>query len=149
MQRLYQARKRFGLAILNYLVTQIIHPLVVNSGKRDVISKPKQLVAGRTGKEYNQRKAVGSRGIVMPTRYLLDSNICIYIQRQKPVEVLVCFQKHRTGDAAISVIPWGNCDTVPRKASSVQRHCSCWRSLKPLFLYCRYPSMLGKPMEPF
>jgi len=26
----------------------------------------------------------------MPTRYLLDTNICIYIQRQKPGEVLAC-----------------------------------------------------------
>jgi tRNA(fMet)-specific endonuclease VapC len=43
----------------------------------------------------------------MPIRYLLDSNICIYIQRQKPKEVLACFQKLKPGDAAISVITWG------------------------------------------
>ena len=43
----------------------------------------------------------------MPTRYLLDTNICIYIQRQKPDEVLVRFQKLKPGDAAISVITWG------------------------------------------
>lgn len=43
----------------------------------------------------------------MPARYLLDTNICIYIQRQKPVEVLSRFQKLKAGDAAISVITWG------------------------------------------
>jgi len=40
-------------------------------------------------------------------RYLLDTNICIYIQRQKPAEVLTRFQKLKPGDAAISVITWG------------------------------------------
>ncbi len=43
----------------------------------------------------------------MPARYLLDTNICIYIQREKPGEVLVRFQQLQPGDAAISVITWG------------------------------------------
>ena len=43
----------------------------------------------------------------MPTRYLLDTKICIYIQRKKPEEVLARFQKLKPGDAAISVITWG------------------------------------------
>ncbi|MBW1892495.1 MAG: type II toxin-antitoxin system VapC family toxin [Deltaproteobacteria bacterium] len=43
----------------------------------------------------------------MSTRYLLDTNICIYIQRQKPVKILAHFEKLKPGDAAISVITWG------------------------------------------
>jgi len=43
----------------------------------------------------------------MPPRYLLDTNICIYIQRRKPGKVLVRFQNLEPGDAAISVITWG------------------------------------------
>ncbi len=43
----------------------------------------------------------------MPARYMLDTNICIYIQRHKPVEVLARFQKLKPGDAGISVITWG------------------------------------------
>jgi|TARA_Y100000310_G_C20604210_1_gene774663 tRNA(fMet)-specific endonuclease VapC len=43
----------------------------------------------------------------MPTRYLLDTNICIYIQREKPGDVLLRFQDLQYGDAAISVITWG------------------------------------------
>jgi tRNA(fMet)-specific endonuclease VapC len=40
-------------------------------------------------------------------RYMLDTNICIYIQRQKPVEVLTRFEKLKPGDAGISVVTWG------------------------------------------
>lgn len=43
----------------------------------------------------------------MAVRYVLDTNICIYIQRQKPEKVLTRFQKLQPGDAAISVITWG------------------------------------------
>jgi len=57
LQWLYQARKRYGLSILNYMVTSNhIHLLVADSGDRDVIPNSMQLVAGRTGQEYNQRK---------------------------------------------------------------------------------------------
>ena len=40
-------------------------------------------------------------------RYMLDTNICIYIQRQRPEKVLARFQKLKPGDAVISVITWG------------------------------------------
>jgi putative transposase len=57
LQWLYQARKRYGLPILNYMVTSNhVHLLVVDDGDRYVIPKSMQLVAGRTGQEYNQRK---------------------------------------------------------------------------------------------
>jgi len=43
----------------------------------------------------------------MTARYMLDTNICIYIQRQNPEKVLARFQKLKPGDAVISVITWG------------------------------------------
>ena len=43
----------------------------------------------------------------MTARFLLDTKICIYIQRQKPGKVLARFEKLEPGDAAISVITWG------------------------------------------
>ena len=43
----------------------------------------------------------------MKARFLLDTNICIYIQRQRPGNVLKRFEKLEPGDAAISVITWG------------------------------------------
>lgn len=53
---LFEAKKRYGLSILNYVVTSNhIHLLVVDT-KEGVIAKSIQLVAGRTAQEYNQRK---------------------------------------------------------------------------------------------
>ena len=57
LQWLYQARKRYGLTLLDYMVTSNhVHLLVLDDGDRDVIPNSMQLVAGRTGQEYNQRK---------------------------------------------------------------------------------------------
>jgi tRNA(fMet)-specific endonuclease VapC len=43
----------------------------------------------------------------MEPAYLLDTNICIYIRQQRPEEVLRRFRKLRPGEAAISVITYG------------------------------------------
>jgi tRNA(fMet)-specific endonuclease VapC len=43
----------------------------------------------------------------MDALYLLDTNICIYIRQRKPEEVLRRFRKLRTGEAALSVITYG------------------------------------------
>ena len=68
MQWLYQARKRYGLTILNYMVTSNhVHLLIADTGKRDVIPRSMQLVAGRTGQEYNQRK--NRKGAYWQDRY--------------------------------------------------------------------------------
>ena len=57
MYWLFEAKKRFGLTILGYMITSNhIHLLVIDDGPNDVISKSMQLIAGRTGQEYNQRK---------------------------------------------------------------------------------------------
>lgn len=49
-------KKRYGLCVLNYIVTSNhVHLLVVDT-KEDVIPQSMQLIAGRTGQEYNQRK---------------------------------------------------------------------------------------------
>ena len=52
-----EAKKRYGLVILNYVVTSnYVHLLVVDDGDRDVIPRSIQLVAGRAAWDYNQRK---------------------------------------------------------------------------------------------
>ncbi|HSS99847.1 MAG TPA: type II toxin-antitoxin system VapC family toxin [Terriglobales bacterium] len=43
----------------------------------------------------------------MECRYLLDTNICIYIRQQRPEPVLRRFRKLRRGEAALSVITYG------------------------------------------
>ena len=60
LQWLYLAKKRYGLTILNYIVTSNhIHLLVMDDGDRETIPRSMQLIAGRTGQEYNQRKNRG------------------------------------------------------------------------------------------
>ena len=54
---LLEAKRRYGLVILNYTVTSNhIHLLVVDDGDRDVIPRSIQVVAGRTAWEYNPRQ---------------------------------------------------------------------------------------------
>ena len=43
----------------------------------------------------------------MATRYLLDTNICIHIRQRRPPEVLARFARMQAGDAALSVITYG------------------------------------------
>jgi tRNA(fMet)-specific endonuclease VapC len=43
----------------------------------------------------------------MEARYLLDSNICIYIRQRKPEQVLRRFRKLRPSEAVLSVITYG------------------------------------------
>jgi tRNA(fMet)-specific endonuclease VapC len=43
----------------------------------------------------------------MEARFLLDTNICIYIRRKRPEEVLRRFRTLRPGEAVLSVITFG------------------------------------------
>jgi putative transposase len=53
---LFEAKKRYGLCVLNFIITSNhIHLLVVDCGQGE-IAKSMQLIAGRTAQEYNQRK---------------------------------------------------------------------------------------------
>ena len=53
---LFEAKKRYGLCVLNYIVTSNhIHLLVQDTGN-DAIPRSMQLIAGRVAQAYNQRK---------------------------------------------------------------------------------------------
>lgn len=54
---LFEAKKRFGLCVLNYMVTSNHIRLLVKDTSDDVIPQSMQLIAGRTAQEYNQRKS--------------------------------------------------------------------------------------------
>ena len=43
----------------------------------------------------------------MAARFLLDTNICIYIRRYRPPQVLARFDSLKAGDAALSVVTYG------------------------------------------
>jgi len=64
----FEAKKRYGLRVLSYAVTSNhFHLLVTDNGDRDVIPKSIQLIAGRTGQEFNKRKS--RKGAYWEDRY--------------------------------------------------------------------------------
>ncbi len=68
LQWLFEAKRRYGLLILNYIVTSNhIHLLVLDEQGRDVIPQSIKLVAGRTAQEYNLRK--NRKGAFWEDRY--------------------------------------------------------------------------------
>jgi len=64
---LFEARRRYGLRVLTYIVTSNHIHLLVRDKKPSCISKSMQLVAGRVAQEYNKRK--GRRGAFWEDRY--------------------------------------------------------------------------------
>ena len=68
VQWLFEAKRRYGLTILNYTVTSNhIHILVQDEKGRDVIPQAIKLVAGRIGQEFNLRK--NRKGAFWEDRY--------------------------------------------------------------------------------
>ena len=69
MHWLFKAKKRFGLCILNFTITSNhVHLLVYDTGNgNDIIPKSIQLIAGKTGQEFNSRK--GRKGAFWEDRY--------------------------------------------------------------------------------
>jgi putative transposase len=64
---LFEARKRHGLCVLNYIVTSNHIHLIVKDTADAVIPKSLQLIAGRTAQEYNKRK--NRKGAFWEDRY--------------------------------------------------------------------------------
>ena len=57
LQWLFEAKRRFGVVVLDYVVTSNhIHLLLKDDNKHRVIPQAIGLIAGRTAQEYNQRK---------------------------------------------------------------------------------------------
>lgn len=65
---LFEAKKRYGLCILNYsLTSNHVHLLTFDNKKRNAIPNSIHLAAGRTAQEYNDRK--GRSGAFWEDRY--------------------------------------------------------------------------------
>jgi REP element-mobilizing transposase RayT len=53
---IFEAKKRFDLSVLKYMITSNhVHLLIKDTGP-NVIADSMQLIAGRTAQEYNERK---------------------------------------------------------------------------------------------
>ena len=63
----FEAKKRFGLCVLDYAVTSNHIHLLVKDTSPNVIAQSMQLIAGRTAQEYNQRRAM--QGAFWEDRY--------------------------------------------------------------------------------
>jgi tRNA(fMet)-specific endonuclease VapC len=68
----------------------------------------------------------------MEPRFLLDTNICIYIRQERPEAVLRRFRRLRPGEAALSVITYG--ELIHGAAKSSQRGAALER-LRELFYW--------------
>jgi tRNA(fMet)-specific endonuclease VapC len=75
---------------------------------------------------------------------MLDTNICIYIQRQKPKEVLSRFQKLKPGDAAISVITWGELLYGAEKSQQRKKALQLLEEFKTFIPVLQMPENAGK-----
>lgn len=64
---LYQARRRYGFCVLNYIVTRNHIHLLIRDVGTDEIAKSMQLIAGRLAQEFNNRKS--RRGAFWQDRY--------------------------------------------------------------------------------
>ena len=65
---LYEAKLRYDLLIFNYMVTSNhVHLLLLDESGQEAIPRSMQLIAGRTGQEFNQRK--NRKGAFWEDRY--------------------------------------------------------------------------------
>ncbi len=68
-------------------------------------------------------------------RYLLDTNICVYIRQRRPAEVLARFETLKVGEAVLSVITWGELlygvERSPQRERSIE-HLKALSSLIPV-----------------
>jgi REP element-mobilizing transposase RayT len=70
LHRVFEAKKRFRLCVINYVMTSNHAHLLVRDSGANVIPQSLQLIAGRTAQEYNQRKTgmerSGRTAIMLP-----------------------------------------------------------------------------------
>lgn len=57
----------------------------------------------------------------MEFRYLLDTNICIYIRQKRPAKLLARFEQLRPGEVGISVITYGELAYGVAKSADPER----------------------------
>jgi|SRR6267378_2664476 len=80
----------------------------------------------------------------MDARFLLDTNICIYIRRRRPPEVLARFQRLKPGEAVLSVITYGELLYGVEKSQSRERAVRDLAELTGLVPVMELPSQAGQ-----
>ncbi|MDR1086609.1 MAG: type II toxin-antitoxin system VapC family toxin [Deltaproteobacteria bacterium] len=77
-------------------------------------------------------------------RFMLGTNICIYIQRHKPPSVLARFKTIKPGQAAISVITWGELLYGAAKSQQPKQVVMLLEEFSDLVPVLQMPSDCGK-----
>jgi tRNA(fMet)-specific endonuclease VapC len=80
----------------------------------------------------------------MDARFLLDTNICIYVRRRRPPEVLARFQRLRPGEAVISVITYGELVYGAQKSQFRERAVQQLEELAGLLPVMKLPPRAGQ-----
>ncbi len=80
----------------------------------------------------------------MAARFLLDTNICIYIRRQQPPAVLARFEQLKHGEAVLSVITYGELVYGAEKSQSREQASRLLAELAALLPVMELPSRAGQ-----
>jgi tRNA(fMet)-specific endonuclease VapC len=80
----------------------------------------------------------------MAPRYLLDTDICIYIRRKQPPKILARFEKLEAGEVGISVITYGELAYGAAKSAEPERAKSGLERLIAVLPVLPLPENAGK-----
>jgi len=80
----------------------------------------------------------------MDVRYMLDTNICIYIAKRRPLGVLKRFETLQTGDVVMSLITYGELIFGAEKSQSSQRALTTLSALAELIPVLPMPETAAK-----
>ncbi|MEA2824555.1 MAG: tRNA(fMet)-specific endonuclease VapC [Alphaproteobacteria bacterium] len=81
---------------------------------------------------------------MMAIRYLLDTDICIYIRRKRPPKILARFEKVEPGEVGISVVTYGELAYGVAKSAEPDRATSGLARLVALLPVLPLPEEAGK-----
>jgi len=80
----------------------------------------------------------------MASRYLLDTNICIYIAKHNPPEVRERFARHPASALAMSVITLGELRFGAEKSQFREKALASIRQLESVIEVCPLPALAGE-----
>ncbi len=80
----------------------------------------------------------------MASRYLLDTNICIYIAKHNPPAVRERFARHAASELAMSVITLGELRFGAEKSQARERALASILQLESLIEVCALPEAAGE-----
>lgn len=80
----------------------------------------------------------------MAARYLLDTNICIYIAKHNPPAVRERFARHSASELAMSVITLGELRFGAEKSQARERALATIQQLQTLIEVCPLPQHAGE-----